>query len=212
MFVTGHAYSAVFLIFIQHTPCFIYILFTAGRDTTYFSPDYLALLKQGDGNEFTKKEDGIRRKELAATVEDALFTFLNENLYGLLKADAKSSIFVRVALNSPNASADKVKPVFERLADMASDTFVIGQDNLVESAAGNGLLKRIILFDKTRHATGSPTFSQILINQIIAKDSIQCYLRCNRGAFLLVAMIETEILELKNLVAQHIKPLEKILK
>ena len=172
----------------------------------------MALLKQGDGNEFTKKEDGIRRKELAATVENELFTFLNENLYGIFKADAKTSIFIRIALNSPNASADKVKPVFERLADMASDTFVVGQDNLVESPAGNLLLKKVILFDKTRHSIGSPTFSQILLNQIIAKDSIQCYLECNRGAFLLVAMIETGILELKDLIAKHIKPLEKMLK
>lgn len=190
----------------------MYVLFTAGRDTTFFSPDYLALLKQGDGNEFTKKEDGIRRKELAATVENALFTFLNENLYGILKADTKSSIFIRMALNSPYASADKVKPVFERLADMASDTFVVGQENLVESSAGNLLLKKVILFDKTRHAIGSPTFSSILLNQIISKESIQCYLECNRGAFLLVAMIETGILDLKNLIAKHVKPLEKVLK
>ena len=39
----------------------IQLFVTAGRDTTYFSPDCLALLKQGDGNEHSKKEEEYER-------------------------------------------------------------------------------------------------------------------------------------------------------
>ena len=116
-----------------------------GRDTTYFAPDYLALLKEGDGNEHSKKEVSIRRKELLTAAQHGIYKFLTENLFGFLKADPKCAIFLKGALNCTQVSMEQVKPLMERLADIASDTFVIGEDNLVESPAGHMLLKKIIL-------------------------------------------------------------------
>ena len=156
----------------------------------------MELLKQGDGNEHSKKEDSIRRKELLNAAQDSIYKFLAENLFGLLKADPKCAIFLKGALNCTRVPIEILKPVMERLADIASEKFEIGGNNIVESASGHQLLKKIITQDKIRKSEGIPTFSQMLLNGIVTKSTLECYIKCNRGAFLLVTMIETNLPEL----------------
>ena len=180
-------------------------LILVGRDTTYFAPDCLALLKQGDGNEHSKKEDSIRRKELLTAAQDGIYKFLAENLFGFLKADPKCTIFLKGALNCTGVSIEILKPLMERLSDIASEKFEIGGDNMVESASGHMLLKKIITQDKIRKLEGIPTFSQMLLNDLGSKGTLECYLKCNRGAFILVTMIETNIPELQKSVKEALK-------
>lgn len=168
------------------------------------------MLKEGDGNEFSKKEDSIRRKELLASIQDRLYKFLCENLYGMLKADPKCTVFIRAALNCNIGNLEKVQPLMERLADIASDRFKIGGDNLVESPSGHMLLRKTILHDKIRIAGNNPTFSELLLSQLIKKNTFENYLKCNRGAFALVTMIETDIPELKKTIKENVK-LHKII-
>ena len=185
--------------------------FSAGRDATYFAPEYLALLKEGDGNEYTKKDDSTRRKELIASAEGGIYKFLSDNLFGLLKADPKCTVFIRAALNCAYASIEKVKPAMERLSDIASDKFVVGEENFVESPAGHQLLKKIIIQDKIRHSEGGDTFSKMLLDQLNAKNSLESYIGCNRGAFLLVTIMETGVPSLQQLVKDCLKQYGKAL-
>ena len=196
-----------------HTQLKIIQLFvTAGRDTTYFAPDCLALLKQGDGNEHSKKEDSTRRSEILKSIEESLYTFLNQNLYGLLKADSKCAIFIKAALNCNQVSNHYVKPLLERLSDIATDKFEIGTDNMVEGAAGHMLLKKVISHDKVRSASGIETFSQMLLSHLKAKNTIESYVKCNRGAFLLLTIMQTEIPDIVKCVKDSTKSHKATLK
>lgn len=165
----------------------------------------MALLKEGDGNEHSKKEVSIRRKELLTAAQHGIYKFLTENLFGFLKADPKCAIFLKGALNCTEVSIEQVQPLMERLADIASDTFVIGEDNLVESPAGHMLLKKIICQDKIRKLENIPTFSQMLLDNLRTKSTLGCYVKCNRGAFILVTMIETNVPELQKSVKELLK-------
>ena len=172
----------------------------------------MALLKEGDNNEHTKKEDTIRRTELLASAQDGIYKFLCENMSELLKADSKCAIFIKAALNCTLLSNEKLRPALERLADIASDKFEIGQENLVESAAGHQLLKKVISHDKVRNLEGNPTFSQMLLDQLKSKGTLEGYVKCNRGAFLLVNMMETDVPNLQSSVKEYLKVHGKNLK
>jgi len=172
----------------------------------------LALLKQGDNNEHSKKEDCTRRNEIFKLIEEPVYTFLNQNLHSLLKADSKCTLFLKAALNCTRASNQYVKPLLERLSDIATDKFEIGTDDIVEGAAGHMLLKKVISHDKVRSASGIETFSQMLLSQLKVKSTIGSYITCNRGAFLLLAMIQTDIPDLQKSVKDTMKSYKSTLK
>ena len=51
-----------------------------GRNKTYFHPDVLSNLGQGDGNPNSKKEPEIRRKELADNLTEPLAKYIGTYL------------------------------------------------------------------------------------------------------------------------------------
>ena len=186
--------------------------FIVGRDTTYFAPDLIAQLKQGDGNEHSKKEDSTRRNEILKSIEGRIYTFLNENFDEILKDNSKCSIFIKAALNCTGVSNEHVKPLLEKLSDIASEKFEVGSDNFVESTAGHMLLKKVIAHDKVRNAEGLETFSQKLLSQLKEKKTIESYIKCNRGAFVFVTMIQTDIPDLQKSVKDAMKSYKSVLK
>ena len=173
-----------------------------GRDKTYFHPDYLAVLEQGDGNEFTKKDEDIRRKELAAAVQKPLCKYLVENLDAILPSGKLGSItiFLQAVLNS---RLENAKDVHEKLAELAAKPFKPGTDNLMEDSAFHRLMKKLISHDKDRQQDFA--FSTLLLDQIKQQGSLESLIRCNRGAFVLVAILESE-------VSDSVENLKKLLK
>ena len=169
-------------------------------------------MKQGDGNEHSKKEDSTRRNEILKSIEGRIYKFLNENINELLKDDSKCSIFVKAALNCTGVSNENVKPLLEKLSDIASEKFEVGSDNFVESAAGHMLLKKVIAHDKVRYAEGLETFSQKLLCKLKEKKTMESYIKCNRGAFVLVTMIQTDISDLRKSVKDAMKSYKSVLK
>ena len=69
-------------------------------------------------------------------------------------------------------------------------------------------MKQLIQFDKLRKQP--PYFSQALIDEV-DQEEIKGWLSCNRGAFLLVNMLETEIDSVKEAVVDKLKNLRKFL-
>jgi len=183
----------------------------AGRDKTYIYPDVIQLLEKGDGNEHSKKDSAVRRKELREAAAGQLVRWLQKRLICNL-FDPPATITLTCIFNNLPPSAELCE-VWTTLAEEAAKPFVTGDDepNIIENTAGNMLLKKIIIKDKERHASGSKTFSEILLKTLDV-DSVESWLNCNRGAFVMVYCWETEIPEIQDLVREKVKPLEKTLK
>jgi len=157
----------------------------APRDTKYFHPDEIAMIKQGDDNEHSKKDPELRAKELREAVSAPLAKYFVEHLSDLIK-DSKSTIFTTCVLNSLDSKA--AKPVLELLAEEAARPFEAGEmdGNLVESPAGHMMLKKVIAHDAKREQ--DCRFSGFLLSSL-DDVSLECWISTNRGAFLLADMI-----------------------
>eukprot|EP00090_Calanus_glacialis_P027679 TRINITY_DN4384_c0_g1_i1.p1 TRINITY_DN4384_c0_g1~~TRINITY_DN4384_c0_g1_i1.p1 ORF type:complete len:639 (-),score=253.64 TRINITY_DN4384_c0_g1_i1:48-1964(-) len=183
----------------------------AGRNKTYTFPDALAIMEKGDGNEHSKKDPAVRRKELAEAASGPILNWLGERLQAGLY-DPPSTITITCILNSLPHSPQLSK-VWGMLAEEASKPFIEGEatPNIIENTASNMLLKKIILKDKERDKLGVETFAKVLLSTV-DQDGIEAWLGCNRGAFVLVYCWETEIGDIQQLVRDKIKPLAQTLR
>ena len=71
------------------------------------------------------------------------------------------------------------------------------------------VLKKLIQHDKLRSAP--PYFSQAMLDELNDQEEIKGWLSCNRGAFLLVNMLETGIPAIQKAVAKKVSTLMKFL-
>jgi len=183
----------------------------AGRDKTYTYPAAITIMEKGDGNEHTKKDSAVRRKELIEAASTPILNWLVERLLAGLYDPPSTITFTCILNNLPHS--DQLAKVWSLLAEEASKPFIAGDDtpNIIENTAGNMLLKKIILKDKERNKKGVETFSKVLLSTL-EQDGVEAWLGCNRGAFVLVYCWETEIEEVQQLVRDKIKPLGIILR
>merc|ERR1719334_275927 len=183
----------------------------AGRNTAYTPADIIAIMEKGDGNEHSKKDPLIRRKELAEAASAAILSYMSDRLLAGLY-DAPSTITFTCILNNLPPSNQLLK-VWEMLAEEASKPFILGDDtpNIIENTASNMLLKKMIKKDKERNLSGEATFSKILLTALDS-DGVEAWMSCNRGAFIFVFCWETEIPDIQELVREKVKPFSKTLK
>jgi len=183
----------------------------AGRAKAYVHLDVLSIMEKGDGNEHSKKDPVVRRKELAEAASGPILTWLSERLLAGLY-DAPSTITFTCLLNNLPQNQQLGK-ILGMLAEEASKPFIEGDDtpNIIENTASNMMLKKIIIKDKERNTNGEETFSKILL-KVVDQDGVESWLGCNRGAFVLVYCWETEIQEVQDLVREKLKPLAKTLR
>ena len=77
------------------------------------------------------------------------------------------------------------------------------------------MIKKVILHDKERVKSfaveDSFTFSQLMVEEIERQDSLEALLSCNRGAFVLVFMLETEVDQVTSKLKAMLKKKEKLL-
>jgi len=201
----------------------------AGRDRKYFHPDYLALLTPGDGNVHSKKELDIKRKELASAVQEPLCQYvagesclpaiLNSLILLGDQKDQKlgsNTVFLRSVLNSHLIGPSAMKCVHQKLTEIAAKPFSFGEGKLMEHPAFHQMIKKVILHDKERVKSfgveDSFTFSQLMVEEIERQDSLESLLSCNRGAFVLVCILETEIDQVTSKLRAMLKKNEKLLK
>jgi len=183
----------------------------AGRDTTYTYPEVIKLLSEGDGNEHSKKDPLVRRQELVESVAPTALRWLGERLLAGLHDPPSTITFTAILNNIP--AGEQLDKVWSLLSEEASKPFIPGDDNknIIEPAASNMMLKKIILKDKERAAKGVETFSKVLLNTV-DQDGVEAWLGCNRGAFLLIFCWETEIEEVQNLVRENVKTFQVTLR
>ena len=192
----------------------LYLL--SGRDQTYTHPQVIEILKQGDGNPHSKKDAPIRHQELLQFVSPALFDFvkadpevwLKESRHCLLLLPILKFCVGKGLSETFQAIASVVcKPLDQDTRNMFSSENEKVQ-HWAEQSAVHMVLKKLIQFDKMRPEP--PYFSTALIENL-DKEVLMGWLGCNRGAFLLVNMLETELEPIKQAVAEKVKPVRKFL-
>lgn len=175
----------------------------AGRNPAYTFPDALKLLRQGDGNEHSKKDTDIRRSELVSSASSAVISWVSNNLTTGIYVAPTTITFTAFINNAP--PSQQLSLLFSVLAEEAAKPFVQGDElpNVVENSGSHMLLKKVIQKDKERAAKGVDTFSEVLLRTMDA-DSVEAWINCNRGAFLFVMMMETEIEQVVKLVEEKV--------
>eukprot|EP00096_Caligus_rogercresseyi_P012261 TRINITY_DN5073_c0_g1_i1.p1 TRINITY_DN5073_c0_g1~~TRINITY_DN5073_c0_g1_i1.p1 ORF type:complete len:623 (+),score=172.56 TRINITY_DN5073_c0_g1_i1:48-1916(+) len=172
----------------------------APRSTVLFHPDVVSKLKIGDGNPYSKKDAKLRAEELLGEIAPTIVDYLRDNAEDLLTEG--EGIFIVAVINQ--APGD-LKASMEALG-----AAILKDNDLVEQPGCHKMLKKIVQADKDRYKAERPIFSEILVGGA-SLENLDAWLRCNRGAFLLVALFETEIPKIRELIVEKLKMLKPTL-
>ncbi|XP_070706418.1 pumilio homolog 3 [Pempheris klunzingeri] len=161
------------------------------RDPAHLLPEIIKVLEQGDGNTHSKKEMGIRRKELLEVVSPLLLQYLCDNTAAMVM-DKAASVTVSDILAS---ACGDLRPAMTAVAQMANQELVpggiSGQLHMAEHPAGHLVLKWLIEQDMTLAEAGKEErFSRILVDTVGA-DKLKSWVKVNRGAMVLCSLLNS---------------------
>ncbi|KAI8509258.1 hypothetical protein Bbelb_131060 [Branchiostoma belcheri] len=192
----------------------LYLL--CGRHHGHIHPDILKLLQQGDGNETSKKDPAMRRQELLEFVSAPLLKFFSQNTKDLVFDKAQS----QVALATLEYAHGDKTAAYEALSLLAAEDFMPqGRDgeesemHLVEHPAGHLFLKRLLTWDKTQREAGQTEgfFAPALLSHL-EPGAMASWAKVNRGAFVIVSLLDTGIPEVVKRVQKELEPQKTMLK
>lgn len=181
----------------------------APRDRTFFPPCIVKVLEEGDGNETSKKDKTLRQAELQNAVRLPILRLLLAHL-DHWAVNPNWTLFIGAALNT--LSGSETKSIFEQLAKLFAREYIPGSEgHVLDIAYTVKMATYIIKCDKKRSEENKTTFSSILLST--AEAELPSWINCNRGCFLLVNLIETEIedvvLKVKRIMKPHKEKLSK---
>ncbi|XP_003742321.1 pumilio homolog 3 [Galendromus occidentalis] len=163
-----------------------------GRNPCVITPDTIELLKQGDGNEDSKKDPELRRKELRAIVQQPLIDAICENFEELF---GEGEVSVAVGEIMIAADEDFRRKAFLRVVEHLQVPYEKNAENhFIESNHGHFLLKKLLSSNKLE---GKSFFARILMENL-REDALRSWWKCNRGAFLSVRLLEVKDEEVKS--------------
>lgn len=175
----------------------------APRSPTFFHPDILAVLSQGDGNASSKKDTDKRQRELQDVVSPSILRLLMSNLQHWA-VNPNWTLFIGASLKT--LSGPECETIFQKLADMCSEPYIPGSEgHVLETGHTTKMITYIIKCDKERHAADKPVFSTVLL-RTVEEEEAAGWINSNRGCFLLVNLIETDIQEVISKVKKLITP------
>ncbi|KAG1708514.1 Pumilio 3 [Nymphon striatum] len=181
------------------------------RDKHFFHPDIVSLLALGDGNKYSKKDPNIKRKELLKASSEMLLILVEDRSEDLLKANPLCMLMLAILQYASGSLEKAYKSIVKCLSEpyeQSSKEFC----HPIESSSGNFLLKKLILLDKEKHKSGnSEIFLKSLIDNLPEK-SLSKWIHCNRGAFLVLTMLETEIDFVVKYVKEELSTCKRTLK
>ncbi|KAK7077556.1 hypothetical protein SK128_026774 [Halocaridina rubra] len=176
----------------------------APREPMFFPPCIVKVLEQGDGNDASKKDTPLRRSELQRAVSVPILRMLLSNIKDWA-VNSNWTLFIGAALSSLFAS--EAQGIFEALAKMFAQEYIPGDENHpLEIAHTVKMATYIIKTDRKRDKALKPTFCACLLK--FAEKEMLGWINCNRGCFLLVNMIETEVVGVSSKVKNMIAPLK----
>ncbi|GAB1598326.1 pumilio homolog 3-like [Argonauta hians] len=193
----------------------LYLL--APRDPLHFHPDVIKIMQEGDDNEFSKKDSIIRHSEILDVISKPLLKFVTENTKDLV-SDNNSLLFLVSIIT--HAKGDKTKAM-EAVAEICAETMdksSLGDLHIVEHPAGHITLKKLIAFDKENYEANKDDndndtvyFSLVLLNTVPV-SVLKSWAACNRGCFILLAMLEINHPEVAAILLPIMKTMSKSLK
>nr|CAD7462562.1 unnamed protein product [Timema tahoe] len=167
----------------------VILYLVAHRDSHYFHPAGLGILKQGDETEFSKKDANVRRAELLNGISDDLLKTIEETPEVWL-SNCSITIVTLAALKY--GKGPNLKKAFQAITLYISDPLsMIKEDDKtylpIEHSGVHFLLKKLIQFDRERDP--EDCFSSVLVSSL-EETTFQWWIRYNRGCFLIVKLIE----------------------
>lgn len=178
------------------------------RDPRFFHQDLVTILVGGDNNEHSKKDTTVRRRELQSAAAPHLFKLISTHARELMLENA--TILLIALIMEANYDRDDLIELRKQaiqaiLAPVKQEGLYYEQKDEanmhpIEKQSTSLLLKKLIAQDKQRakqlkqlgaKSTAS-CFSQALVDSL-SKEVLRSYTTCNKGCFLLINLIETDI-------------------
>jgi len=182
------------------------------RDTTYFHPQLIATLAEGDSNTTSKKESAVRRRELLEAVSEPLLKIASINCLQWMRDSTMCVLLTNILVN---CSGESLKLSLAQLARRATETLTPSKDDshLINNSAAYMQLKKILQADKLRaeRADNSALFSTSILKEL-EDEVLVTWLVNNRTAFLLVIMLETEVPSVVENIVERLQTHSKKLK
>ena len=174
----------------------------APRSPLFFHPCIIKVLEDGDDNETSKKDKTLRQEELQRAVSTPILRLLLGNIEHWA-VNPNWTLFIGAALTA--LSGSETKSIFEHLANRLAKEYIHESgDHALDIAHTAKMVTDIIKCDKKREDENKITFSSILTRT--AEAELPSWINCNRGCFLLVNLIETEIEDITLKVKRIITP------
>ncbi|XP_033095268.1 pumilio homolog 3-like [Anneissia japonica] len=182
------------------------------RQQLHFHPHIITLLKKGDENATSKKDLNTRRQEVLEAVSKPLLKHVQSHARELVR-NKQTCLLVTAIFQ--NAVGDK-KLAMEAICNLASEDLVaIDRDStnsldkmhIVEHPAGHIVLKKLIQQDKE---TQNSDFSEMLVEKV-GTEKIATWSTINRGAFILVCLLDCGSDSVKTNIKEAMTPMMKVL-
>jgi len=177
------------------------------RSPSYFLPDIVKVLQQGDGNIHSKKEASVRQEELRNTVLPGIVDSLTTNLEDVIKN--KSASIVLLATLDVSYDSAHSHDILQKLVTLVkkplksdkpssddptkADTVDTTIEHPICDACGHWVIKSIVQQDKIRIEKGSDVIFSKLLCEAIPTGSFADWTASNRSAFVLVSLLESGI-------------------
>ncbi|XP_046406190.1 pumilio homolog 3 [Ischnura elegans] len=183
----------------------VFLYLVAPRDPSYFHPHVVEMLKLGDNNAHSKKATDVRRAELLNAVSEPLLESIAKNVEEWFSDNSVGMVALAVLKAGKGA---KLKDAFEALALHLCKESEDDEEstNPLEDPGLHLILKKLILYDKTRHEENSEEvlFGEIFLSTL-DEDSLARVISSNRGCFILVKLLEIDIPNISKMLKKKLK-------
>lgn len=190
------------------------------RSKLFFLPEIIDLLKLGDGNGISKKASDVRHAELREIILTPLLLTMTSNISDVIRNKSASQVLI-TAMNLCNAAPEASSKLIDSIAEIASQPFdeAIGEmlpnEDLTAPQAdqtghpvcdecGHLALRRLLRQDKQRVERSEKTLTSVICDKISPGGFVE-WAQSNRGAFVLVSLLESGVVEGEARVRQEFK-------
>ncbi len=169
--------------------------------------------KHVDGSAHAKYGSAMGPGERRKAASPIICKHLSETVGDFLVSDNAAAIYVSCVVKHSEPYS-VVAPVVNKVAEEAAKPFCPGEDeNIVEKTATHQMLKSLIQHDKVRmkEDPNAEAFSNVLLKNL-DEDGLESWITCNRGTFLFVVMLETELEDVVQNASKKLEAISKTLK
>lgn len=193
------------------------------RSPSYFNPDTLKMLQQGDKNKHSKKDSSVRYEELRNAILPDLLDSLLTHVKDIISNKSASIVFL--AALDVSGGMPKSESLLHKLAELAGKPFKVTDElekeittdlkphdtdsHPINDACGHWVIKNVIRQDKTRIENGNDVLFSKVLCDVVPEGCFADWASSNRGAFVLVSLLESEIDSVTSRVKEDLKFLEK---